>query len=192
MMRYIGKEQIRLRIAGFFLFALFGYASASSVSAQDTKLNAVPEGFQFTGNWGCEGAFGSGKAHKSMFTGAVILGGKWIELTEQDIEPATGYLAKYLIGYDPQQKRYVEFDASNFGAATYTSEDGWKNHVLTMASGISQDPKAPYAANRFLYTVAAPDTFTVDWQISKTAALSWVQADHLVCRRTGTSQASGG
>ena len=138
---------------------------ASNASAQDAKPLAAlpPEGFQFTGTWDCEGAFRNAQAHKSTFTGAVVVGGKWLELTEQDLQPATGYLAKYLIGYDAQQKRLVEYDANNFSAATYTSdENGWQNHVLTMTSPVSIDPKAAYAANRFLYTIAGQDTFTVD------------------------------
>jgi hypothetical protein len=36
--------------------------------------------------------------------------------TEQNIQPATGYLAKYRIGYD--QEPLVEFDVNNCGAAT--------------------------------------------------------------------------
>jgi len=52
-----------------------------------------------------------------------------------------------------------------------------------MVSPVSQDPAASYAANRFLYSVTGPDTFTVDWQISKTAALDWIQSDHLACKR---------
>jgi len=103
--------------------------------------------------------------------------------TEQDIQPATGYLAKYLIGYDPQQKHLVEFDANNFGAAVYSSEQGWQDHVLTKTSPVSEDVKAPYAANRFLYSSTGPDAFTVDWQISKAAALNWTPADHLACKR---------
>ena len=63
------------------------------------------------------------------------------------MEPATGYVAKYLIRYDPRQKRLVEFDANNFGAATYASGDGWQNHVLTMTSPVSEDAKASYAAD---------------------------------------------
>jgi hypothetical protein len=122
------------------------------------------------------------QVHKSSFTGAVILDGKWLELTERNVEPATGYVAKYLIGYDPQQKRFVEFDANNFGAATYSSADGWQNHALTMTSPVSPDAK-PYAANRFLYSTTGPDTFTVDWQISKTAASDWIPSDHLACKR---------
>jgi hypothetical protein len=80
------------------------------VSAQDsTALSAIPpEGFQITGTWDCEGTFRNNQVHKSIFTGAVILGGKWLELTEQDTQPTTGYLAKYLIGYDSQQKHLVE------------------------------------------------------------------------------------
>ena len=140
-------------------------------------------GSAFDGTWECEGAFRSAQVHKSIFTGATILDGKWVELAEEDIQPATGYVAKYLIGYDSQQKSLVEFDANNFGAATYASKDGWRNGTLTMTSPVSPDPRADYAANRFLYSVTGADAFTVDWQISRTAALSWLQADHLACKR---------
>src|ERR1700690_1545291 len=95
---------------------LLGFAAL----AQEKKpLSAIPEGFQFFGRWDCEGTFRNNKVHKAVFIGSLILGDKWLELTEQDIEPATGYLAKYLIGYDSEQKHLVEFDANNFGAATY-------------------------------------------------------------------------
>jgi len=146
-------------------------------------LPVFPDGFQFAGNWDCDGAFGNGKAHKSTYTAAVILNGKWLELGEQDVEPATGYLAKYLIGYDPQQKQLVEFDANNFGAATYASPEGWHDGVLAMTSPVTRQAGAPYAANRFVYTVSGPDGFTVDWQVSRTAARNWIGSDHLACQR---------
>lgn len=154
--------------------------------AQDSgTLSAVPSGgFQFTGIWNCEGSFGNGAIHKSVYTGATILGGKWLELTERDVQPATGYLAKYLIGYDSSEKHLVEFDANNFGAAVYSSDKGWEANSLTMTSPISQDAKAAYAANRFLYSVTGADTFTVDWQVSKTANLQWQPSDHLACKRS--------
>ncbi len=160
-------------------------SAAVQARAQGSKpLSALPEGgFRFNGTWDCEGAFRNAKPHKSIFTGTTILHSKWLELTEQDVQPATGYVAKYLIGYDAQQKSLVEFDANNFGAATYASHEGWQNRVLTMTSPISQDTKASYAANRFMYSITGPDTFTVDWQISKTAVLDWVQGDHLACKR---------
>jgi hypothetical protein len=181
---------MRIRYARQVTVTLCWFAWALSAPAQESKpLAAIPPGaFQFEGTWDCAGAMGNGKTHKSVFTGSVILGGKWLELTERDIEPATGYLAKYLIGYDPQQKRLVEFDANNFGAATYTSADGWVNGVLTMTSPVAEDPKAPMAANRFLYSITAQDCFTMDWQIGKTSALNWMPSDHLVCKRG--SQAS--
>lgn len=163
-------------------FVLFPCPRAAAQSAAPFSPQP-PGGFEFTGSWDCEGVFRSNQVHKSFFTGAAILDGKWIELTEQDVQPATGYVAKYLIGYDPQQKEFVEFDANNFGAATYSSNEGWKNAVLTMTSAIANDPKASYAANRFLYSITGKDTFTVDWQISKTAAIDWIQADHLACHR---------
>jgi hypothetical protein len=157
----------------------------AAAAQQAQPLSALPPGkFQLAGTWDCAGAFREAQPHRSTFTGAVILDGKWIELTEKDVQPATGYVAKYLIGYDAEQKRLVEFDANNFGAATYSSDIGWSGNVLTMTSAISQDAKALYAANRFLYSITGPDTFTVDWQISKTPTLDWTQSDHLVCRRT--------
>jgi hypothetical protein len=52
-----------------------------------------------------------------------------------------------------------------------------------MTSPVSQDAEASYAANRFRYSLTGEDTFTVDWQISKTLALNWTPADHLVCKR---------
>jgi hypothetical protein len=176
-----------LRINPASLLILWFSVSALPAHTQETKPPAAlpAHGFQFQGPWDCAGSFGNGKTHKSSFTGAVILGGKWLELTEQDIEPATGYQAKYLIGYDAQQNRLAEFDANNFGASTYSSAEGWQNGVLTMTSPVTQDAKAPYAANRFVYSITASDVFTVDWQIEKTAASNWVNADHLVCRRTG-------
>jgi hypothetical protein len=174
-----------MRAARGLLAVLCCVATLSNGRAQPGKqLSALPAApFQFTGAWDCEGAFSNATPHKSSFTGAVILDGKWLELAEQDIQPATGYVAKYLIGSDPQQKELVEFDANNFGAATYASPEGWQNGVLTMTSPVSQDPKASYAMNRFLYTITGPDAFTVDWQISKTVVPKWVPADHLACKR---------
>jgi hypothetical protein len=162
---------------------------ASTLIAQETRPHSAvpPDGFQFSGSWDCEGAFRNGTVHKARFTGDTILAGTWIELTEHDVQPTTGYVAKYLIGYDAAQHRLVEFDANNFGAATYTSADGWVNHALTMTSAVSADAHAPYVANRFVYTIVAPTTFSVDWQTAKTAALDWVQSDHLVCQRRSNS-----
>jgi hypothetical protein len=169
-----------MRLLFCFLMVCAAIAQAQSAAT----LSALPPNhFAFTGSWACEGAFGNRQVHRSVFAGAEILGGKWIELTERDIEPATGYLAKYLIGYDPLQKQLVEFDANNFGAATYASEAGWQGQVLTMTSPVGPAIQRPYVANRFVYTIAGPDSFTVDWQIARTAALAWVGSDHLVCRR---------
>ncbi|WP_263358269.1 hypothetical protein [Acidicapsa ligni] len=146
-------------------------------------LAAVPSDFQFTGTWDCAGTFRTNQVHKAVFAAGAILGEKWLEITERDLVPSTGYLAKYLIGYDPQQKALVEYDANNFSTAVYTSTEGWKNGVLTMTSAVTDDPKAPYVANRFIYTINGADSFTIDWKISKTTPLNFVSGDHLVCKR---------
>lgn len=169
------------------LLACSGVAlSATALPAQDASpLSPLPpQGFQFSGSWSCEGTFRGGQVHKSAYTGAIVLSGKWLRLEEQDQQPATHYVAEYLIGYDAQQKRLVEFDANNFSAAVYSSDEGWRNNVLTMTSPLSQDAKAPYAANRFVYSIQGPDSFAVDWQISRTAALDWIPSDHLACKRS--------
>jgi hypothetical protein len=159
-------------------------AWAPGARTQESKrLSAIPRDLNFAGAWDCAGKFRNDKVHKAAFSGSVILGGTWLELTEQDLEPATGYMAKYLIGYNAEQKRLVEFDANNFSAATYTSAEGWQNRVLIMTSEIKLDAKARYAANRFRYSITDKDTFTVDWETSKTATLPWLPSDHLVCKR---------
>jgi hypothetical protein len=156
-------------------------------ASENTPLGVMPpNGFTFNGTWDCAGKIASAKhVHKSTYTGGAILDGKWIELTEEDVEPTSGYLAKYLIGYDIEQKRLVEFDANNFGAAIYYSQEGWQNRVLTLTSPVSENEKIPYVANRFLYAITGPNEFIVDWQISKSAALKWIPSDHLVCERRG-------
>ena len=157
----------------------------SSLQAQAPKpLSALPpDGFRFDGEWNCVGEFRGGKVHKASFVGSTRIAGKWLQLEERDVEPATGYVATYLIGEDLQNRRLVEFDANNFGAATYASEAGWQNGILTMTSAVSPDAKASYALNRFVYTLMGVDGFSVDWQISKTVASQWTQADHLLCQR---------
>lgn len=88
------------------------------------------------------GTFRSGKTHRAQFQAELALEGKWLRLTEQDIEPATGYQAEYLIGYDAAAKQIVEFDANNFGAAMYTSSTGWTANTLTATSPVSAAPPA--------------------------------------------------
>src|ERR1700744_4536531 len=161
-------RRMTLAVLSLLVFGVLAFAQ------KDAKpLSAIPSGFHFEGSWNCDGAFANGKSHRSTMKGAIVVGDKGLELTEQDTEPATGYIAKYLIGYDAQQKQLVEFDANNFSAATYSSPEGWNSGVLTLTSLISQDPKAPYAANRFVFSIVNSDTFTMDWQVSKSAQFNW-------------------
>jgi hypothetical protein len=170
---------------GLLLSCCCAWLPLGAAEPPSRPLSPLPAtGFRFDGSWDCTGSFRNAQLHKAAFTGTMILDGTWLELAEQDVTPATGYSAMYLIGYDPQAKHLVEFDANNFGAATYTSnEQGWRNGILTMSSAVSTDHSAPYAANRFVYTVVDQDTFTVDWEISKTSTINWVRSDHLNCVR---------
>jgi hypothetical protein len=53
-----------------------------------------------------------------------------------------------------------------------------------MTSPISSDTKATYAINRFVYSITGNDSFTVEWQISRTSQANWKTADHLSCAQT--------
>jgi len=150
------------------------------------KLSAFPPEIDaVTGAWTCKGTFRGGKPHESTYAAKCILNGTWLELTEHDTLPATGYDAKYLIGYDAERKRLIEFDANTFGAATYTSAIGWTEGSLTMTSEPAANAAAPYALNRFRYSTPSLGSLVIDWDISKHAETpDWVTADHLVCRRS--------
>jgi hypothetical protein len=183
--RKTGNGGYTMRLIRVSILCLLSLANLNTAFAQvEPAVSAMPaNSFQFTGTWDCAGSFRNGKVHRSTFRTSVILQGKWLELAEQDIEPATGYVAKYLIGYDPQQKQLIEFDANNFGTATYRSEQGWKSGVLMMSSPVTQDAKAPYVADRFVYSIADPDTFRVDWQVRRNLTSEWSPADQQVCKR---------
>ena len=102
-----------------FAASILLLSAAISVPAQTAPLSALPPApFTFPGKWACQGSFRAGKPHEAVFTGAVVLGAKWIELDEVDTVPATGYTGKYLIGFDPEHSRLVEFDGNSFAAAT--------------------------------------------------------------------------
>ncbi len=159
-------------------------ALAASSMAQDNMRLSVspPKGFTFQGNWQCTGSFQTGTTHRAIYQGEVILGGTWLQLTEEDIEPATKYMGRYLIGYDPQKKRIVEFDANTFGASVYSSDAGWHDRTLTLLSQVGADAGQPYALDRFVYRFDNPHSFTVTWETSKTEHDPvWTVSDRLSC-----------
>jgi hypothetical protein len=167
-----------------FLCCLSALTGGRRPSQEEHVQTPSSKSSQLLGSWSCAGNFRNGKVHRASYTDSMILSGKWLELTETDLEPATRYVAKYLIGYETQGGHLVEFDANTFGAATYSSKDGWQRGVLTMEAHAYLSVKAPYVADRFVYTIGGAKTFTVDWQIQKTAEDSWVTSDHLLCERT--------
>ena len=166
-----------------FLLVITGSGAWAQNGQPVPTLSVLPSsGFSFVGTWECSGTFRKGQTHKSAFTGTMALDGKWLELTEEDHVPSTGYKAKYLIGYEGVQKTLMEFDANTFGAAVYTSAKGWQGNILTMTSVVPPGWKVPDATDRFLYTVTGANTFSVDWQVSKTGTLTWATRDHLECK----------
>ena len=173
-----------MRIAAWMILTL-AYGAATS---QQPSSALPPAPFHFDGKWLCDGAMGNGRSHQSSFQGTTVLKGTWIRLEEADIAPTTGYVAEYLIGWDASSKKVVEFDANNFSAANYSSDEGWKNNTLVLRSSVATDPKVPYVQNRFSFHIDKQDAFTMEWQVRRTADGEWKTADHLACSRTSNSE----
>lgn len=178
--RLSGAGRRRAVVAG--CLALFGMSSAGAGALAAGPPHGVSaEAERLAGSWQCSGHFHSGRVHRSTYTGSVILGGTWLQLAETDIEPTTGYTALYLLGFDAQRRRDVMFDASNAGAATYASAEGWHAGVLTLSSDDAGEG-APYRFNRFVYRLLEPSGFSVTWQVRRTPGAEWLTGDELTCR----------
>lgn len=155
-----------------------------SMTADDASKKPVspfPSGFSFAGHWNCNGTFLNGKPHRASFFGSAAVGGKWLALTEVDIEPLTGYEATYLIGYDTSERGLVEFDANTFNAAIYRSSQGWQAGALIMEAPEFASPARSYVADRFVYSITLTSGFTVEWQIKREHEAPWLTSDQLHC-----------
>lgn len=136
-----------------------------------------PAGFTFAGYWQCSGSFvSSGRQHRSIYHGESSADGKWVELTETDVEPK-GYVGRYELGKDAGRDMLVFIDMNTAGYGIFDSP-GWEGRTLTVTSTdvhySSASPK-----NRFLYTVQDPKHFDVEWQFEKAGA--WASGDVLHC-----------
>lgn len=137
-----------------------------------------PAGFTFAGYWQCSGKFvASGREHRSIYHGESSADGKWIDLTETDIEPK-GYVGRYELGADTSRDKLVFIDMNSAGYGIFDSP-GWDGRTLTVTSTdvVHYSSEAP--KNRFLYTVRDPEHFDVEWQFDK--AGSWASSDVLHC-----------
>lgn len=137
-----------------------------------------PSGFSFAGYWQCSGNFTTtGQQHRSVYHGEQSADGKWIDLTETDIEPK-GYVGRYELGTDASHEKLVFIDINSAGYAIFESP-GWDGRTLTVTSTDVLDYSSAAAKNRFLYTVHDPKHFDVEWQYQKGSA--WTSADLLHC-----------
>jgi hypothetical protein len=136
-----------------------------------------PAGFSFEGDWQCSGSFvGSGRQHRSVYHGESSADGKWMELTETDIEPK-GYVGRYELGKDDGRDKLVFIDMNSAGYSIFDSP-GWDGRTLTVTSTDVHYSSAS-SKNRFLYTVQDPTHFDVEWQLEKSGA--WTPRDVMHC-----------
>jgi hypothetical protein len=130
-----------------------------AMPAQATRRARLRAGnVQFQGSGNCGGAFASAIAPRPPFTGSLILAGEWLEPAEQEIEPAEGFGAENLIGYDAKQKRSVESDAKDLGAVGCSGGVGCLRGVLWMTPAVNEDLNsscAPCAADRNVCSTAS-------------------------------------
>lgn len=136
-----------------------------------------PADFRFDGDWQCTGTFPSnGKPHRSSFHGESSGDGKWLGLTETDIEPK-GYVGHYQFIADPSGAKLIFLDVNSAGYAIFESP-GWNGHTLTLTSTETHYAKA-FPNNRFIYTIHDARHFSVEWQVERAAA--WISGDLLHC-----------
>lgn len=160
-----------------YVSGLLLLAAMNCIHAQDFST-ASPAGFSFGGNWTCDGSFvRAGKSHRSTFYGEQVMDGKWIKLTETDVEPK-GYAGSYWIRYNADKSQMEEVDVNSSGYAIYTGP-GWQGNKLVLTSTDAVSYKVPQ--NRFVYEVQGPDAFIFAWEVSKDGA-AWSRADELKCR----------
>jgi hypothetical protein len=137
-----------------------------------------PDGFSFAGYWQCSGSFpGSGALHRSVYHGEPSADGKWLDLTETDVEPK-GYVGRYELGTDAGHDNLVFINMNSSGYGIFDSP-GWDGHMLTVTSTEVLRYSSAAPKNRFLYTVNDPQHFDVEWQYQKAGA--WASGDLLHC-----------
>jgi hypothetical protein len=137
-----------------------------------------PSGFSFAGDWQCSGSFpSSGRQHRSVYHGEASADGKWVDLTETDIDPK-GYAGRYELGADASHNKLVFIDMNSAGYAIFDSP-GWDGRTLTVTSTEVLRYSSSAPKNRFLYTVNDPEHFDVEWQYQK--ATAWASGDVLHC-----------
>ena len=137
-----------------------------------------PAGFSFAGYWQCSGNFpGSGRQHRSVYHGQASADGKWVDLTETDVEPK-GYVGRYELGADASHDKLVFIDINSSGYGIFDSP-GWDGSTLTVTSTEELRYSSAAPKNRFLYTVHDPQHFDVEWQVQK--AGTWATGDLLHC-----------
>ena len=137
-----------------------------------------PSGFSFAGYWQCSGNFpANGRHHRSIYHGEASADGKWLDLTETDIEPK-GYVGRYQLGADAGKDKLVFIDTNSAGYAIFESP-GWDGHTLIVTSTEVLHYSSASPKNRFLYTVHDPAHFDVEWQYEKSGA--WTSGDLLHC-----------
>ncbi len=140
-----------------------------------------PASFRFEGDWQCSGRFPrSGKTHRSSYHGAANADGRWIVLTETDIEPK-GYVGIYELGADAGGTKLIFLDVNSAGYAIFDSP-GWQGQTLTVTSTEVHYAKV-FPQNRFIYTVKDAQHFDVEWQVEKDNA--WASGDSLHCSAQG-------
>jgi hypothetical protein len=169
-MRQLLRASLRFLAMVVTVFLGHTFCHASSLTP--------PPGFSFAGYWQCSGTFPTnGRQHRSVYHGEASPDGKWVDLTETDIDPK-GYVGRYELGADASQDKLVFIDMNSAGYAIFDSP-GWDGRTLTVTSTDVLRYSSAAPKNRFLYTVTDPEHFDVEWQYQKAAA--WASGDLLHC-----------
>jgi hypothetical protein len=164
----------------FCLFILLFLAvSIASECQTASSSQRVADLVWFSGHWSCEGKFeGSGKAISADLWFESMLESKWM-LFHHDDRPPFSYHALAEWGWDEKGQRYVSTIEDSTGGIRVFYSIGFSASKLVWDGGALGSPAT--SSERFEFTKAGPNTFTVSYSFQKDS--QWKVVDTSTCTR---------
>jgi hypothetical protein len=156
--------------------------TATFEGGRDTTAAAAAQLFAaLRGSWSCSGARANGQAVAADLTFTPAMGGRTLHFHHAD-RPPTTYIQDATWGVDSTTTQIVSlaFAGTRNSRATVPMlfvATAWTPRSVTLAAQPLTTP--PWAQNRFTYTVDAPDSLRVVWEVERGG--TWKVGDQLTC-----------
>jgi len=162
---------------------LLGVAPPSPPSAPVPNADVRPLFKSLEGRWSCAGAFANNKPLSADLEFSSLIDGQLLHYHHAD-RPPTSYIQDSVWGMDKESGTLMSLawiaarGQSGTIPAFYVAEEVSPTSVTFVHHSLL---KAPWAANRFRYTVSG-NALQMVWEVQKQGA--WQMGDTLKCTRT--------